>query len=150
MCDRHIYFMQQAYELAKQAEKHGEVPIAAVVVLDNKIIGQGYNRPINSCDPTAHAEMIALREAGLLVQNYRLTNATVYVTLEPCVMCAGAMVHARIKELIFGAYDPKTGAVTNAFELFNHPAMNHQIAWKGGIFEQPCSDLLKGFFQQRR
>lgn len=149
MNDRHQYFMQQAYELAKEAEAKGEVPIGAIVVLDNKIIGQGFNQSIQDSDPTAHAEIVALRQAGKTLQNYRLTKGTVYVTLEPCVMCAAAMIHARIKELIFGAYDPKNGAIS-VLELLTHPSFNHQVGWKGGVLETPCSELLKDFFQKRR
>lgn len=150
MRDSHIHFMQQAYELAKQAEEKGEVPVAALVVFENKIIGQGFNRCIQNNDPTAHAEIVAMREAGQVLKNYRLINASLYVTLEPCLMCAVAMIHARIKELIFAAYDPKAGAVSSAFEIFNHPSFNHQVSWKGGVMETPCSELLKGFFQERR
>lgn len=150
MFDRHQYFMQHAYDLAKSAESKGEVPVAAIVVHDGLIIGQAYNQPIAKCDPTAHAEILAMREAGKYLHNYRLLDCTLYVTLEPCIMCAGAMVHARIKELIFGAYDPKAGAVTDAFELFDDPSINHEIQWKGGVMEPQCGELLKDFFDKRR
>lgn len=147
---RHKYFMQQAYELAKQAEAEGEVPVAAVIVIDNKIVAHGFNACIQESDPTAHAEIVALRKAGKLLKNYRLINASLYVTLEPCLMCAAAMLHARIKELIFAAYDPKAGAVSSVYETFNHPSLNHQISWKGGVLEAPCNELLKSFFAKRR
>lgn len=150
MKDRDEYFMQHACNLAQTASREGEVPIAALVVLEDKIIGQGFNQPISTSDPTGHAEILALRAAGKAINNYRLNDATLYVTLEPCVMCAGAIVHARLKRLIFGAYDPKSGAICHAFELLNHPAMNHKVAWKGGVLEQPCRDLLKMFFEHKR
>lgn len=150
MFDAHQYYMQEAYELAKLADQKNEVPIGAIVVYEGKIIGKGHNSSIEKSDPTAHAEIIAMREAGNYLSNYRLLNCTLYVTLEPCIMCAGAMVHARIKELIFAAYDPKAGAITNAFELFSDPSINHQIQWRGGVKETQCSTLLKEFFHQKR
>lgn len=143
-------FMQHAIMLAKQAENEGEVPVGAVIVLDNKIIAAGFNQPIQNYDPTAHAEIIALRHAAKNIENYRVKNATLYVTLEPCAMCVGAMIHARIERLVFGAYDPKVGAVKSAFQLLNDPRHNHQIEWSGGILENECSSVLKAFFKQRR
>lgn len=135
-----IYWMQQALKLAEFAASKDEVPIGAVLVLDNQIIGEGWNQPIATNDPTAHAEIIALRQGAQKINNYRLINTTLYVTLEPCTMCIGAMIHARIKRLVFGAYDSKnTGS--------RFPA---GINYTGGILQQECSDLLIGFFKNRR
>jgi len=142
--------MRHAFRLAERAEALGEVPIGAVVVRDDRCIAEGWNRPIGLNDPTAHAEIIALREAGRAVGNYRLIDATLYVTLEPCVMCMGAISHARIKRLVFGAFDPKRGAVCHALSLTDAPFLNHRVAWRGGVLEAECSDLLKAFFKARR
>lgn len=150
MKNRHKHFMQHAYELAKQAEQQGEVPVAAVIVLDDQIIAEGFNACIKTHDPTAHAEIVAIRAAGKAIKNYRLNNASLYVTLEPCLMCAAAILNARIKEVVFAAYDPKAGAVGSVYETFNHPKVNHQISWKGGVLEAPCGELLKSFFEKRR
>jgi tRNA(adenine34) deaminase len=138
MKDNDAYWMEKALALAYEGVSSGEVPVGSVIVLDNQIIGEGYNCPISAQDPTAHAEIIALRMAAKKIGNYRLLNTTLYVTLEPCVMCMGAMSHARIQRLVFGAYDPKTGI------------MNHKIETKGGILEEPCAKLLQQFFKEKR
>jgi tRNA(adenine34) deaminase len=143
-------WMRHAIRLAQRAEQQGEVPVGAVVVKNDQCIAEGWNIPITSHDPTAHAEVVALRSAGIQVENYRLTDATLYVTLEPCVMCIGAMSHARIKRLVFGAYDPKRGAVCNALSLTDADFLNHRISWNGGLLETECSDMLRDFFKARR
>jgi len=142
--------MQHALTLAKKAGAQNEVPVGAVVVLNNEIIGEGYNQPITTHDPTAHAEIIALRDAAQKIQNYRLTDAILYVTLEPCTMCIGALIHARIKRLVFGALDPKTGAVASQFHLLESQRFNHRIEWEGGCLAEECGDILKKFFTNRR
>lgn len=143
-------WMQRALVLAAKAEDLGEVPVGALVVLDDTIIGEGYNQPISECDPTAHAEIIALRQASKTLGNYRLNNATLYVTLEPCSMCAGAMVHSRIKRLVFGATEPKAGAAMSQQRFFEHEWVNHRVEVDGGVCQAACSDLLKTFFAKRR
>lgn len=143
-------WIRHAIRLAQRAEQQGEVPVGAIVVEDNRCIAEGWNIPIISHDPTAHAEVIALRGAGVVMENYRLTEATLYVTLEPCVMCLGAMSHARIKRLVFGAYDVKRGAVCNALSLTDASFLNHKISWDGGVLETQCSDMLRNFFKARR
>ena len=143
-------WMRYALRLAQRAEQLGEVPVGAVVVKDNRCIAEGWNNSIVSHDPTAHAEVIALRAAGIVVENYRLSDTTLYVTLEPCVMCMGALSHARVKRLVFGAYDPKRGAVCNALSLSDVSFLNHHIDWTGGVLEADCSMLLKDFFRARR
>jgi tRNA(adenine34) deaminase len=142
--------MRHAIRLAQRAEQQGEVPVGAVIIKDDRCIAEGWNIPITSHDPTAHAEIVALRSAGIQVENYRLTDATLYVTLEPCVMCIGAMSHARIKRLVFGAYDPKRGAVCNALSLTDASFLNHRISWDGGVLETECSEMLRDFFKARR
>lgn len=142
--------MRYAIRLAQRAERQGEVPVGAIVVKDERCIAEGWNIPITSHDPTAHAEVVALRGAGIQVANYRLNDATLYVTLEPCVMCLGAMSHARIKRLVFGAYDSKRGAVCNALSLTDASFLNHRISWDGGVLEEECSELLRAFFKARR
>jgi len=142
--------MRHAIRLAERAERQGEVPVGAIVVRDNQCIAEGWNVPIGSHDPTAHAEVVAMRSAGVALENYRLTDATLYVTLEPCVMCIGAMSHARIKRLVFGAYDPKRGAVCNALSLTDASFLNHRISWDGGVLETECSEMLRDFFKARR
>ncbi len=144
------YWMKQALALAQKAWVQGEVPVGAILVLDDEVIGQGWNRPITRHDPTAHAEIMALQQGGQIVQNYRLLNATLYVTLEPCVMCAGAMVHSRIKRLVYGASDLKTGAAGSLLDVLRHPGMNHQIEITAGVMANECSEMLSQFFQQRR
>jgi tRNA(adenine34) deaminase len=136
--------------LAQKAESEGEVPVGALMVCDNTIIGEGWNQPIQLHDPSAHAEMNALRMAAKKIGNYRLKNTTLYVTLEPCAMCVGAMIHARIERLVFGAFDPKAGAVKSVFQLLDDLRHNHAIRWEGGIYAAECSDLLKTFFKNKR
>lgn len=142
--------MRYAIRLAQRAEQQGEVPVGAIVVRDNRCIAEGWNVPITSHDPTAHAEVVAMRSAGVAMENYRLTDATLYVTLEPCVMCIGAMSHARIKRLVFGAYDPRRGAVCNALSLTDASFLNHRISWDGGVLETECSEMLRDFFKAKR
>lgn len=143
-------WMRHAIRLAKRAEGLGEVPVGAVIVRDDRCLAEGWNSSIALHDPTAHAEVVALRQAGRAVANYRLVEATLYVTLEPCVMCMGAISHARIKRLVFGAYDPKRGAVCHALKLSDASFLNHKVEWLGGMLEATCSELLKDFFQVRR
>jgi tRNA(adenine34) deaminase len=147
---RDEYWMQHALQLAQQAEQEGEVPVGAVVVLDNELIGEGWNRPIISQDPSSHAEINAIRAASSIRANYRLPGAELYVTLEPCVMCAGAIIHARIKRLIFGAYDAKAGAAGSVFELLPTDKLNHRVEVSAGVMESPCAEVLQAFFKQRR
>ncbi len=143
-------FMARALELARAAEAAGEVPVGAVIVRDGQIIGEGWNRPIGTHDPTAHAEMVALRAAAESVGSYRLLDTTLYVTLEPCAMCAGAMVHARVKRLVFAARDPKAGAAGSVFNIVSNPALNHSIDCEEGLLADECAALLKDFFKSRR
>jgi len=143
-------FMTTALELAQQSATAGEVPVGAIVVRNGTIVGSGNNHPISADDPTAHAEIQALREAGRTLENYRLSDCTLYVTLEPCAMCAGAMVHARVERLVFGAADPKSGAAGSVFDLVNAPQMNHRIVTNGGVLAQECGTLLRDFFRSRR
>ena len=148
----HERWMLKAMELARRAETEGEVPVGAVIVYDNKIIGEGYNHPINGNDPTAHAEIAALRDAGERLGNYRLPDDTfLYVTLEPCVMCAGAMVHARVGTVVYGAADPKGGAAGSLFDLLpSDGRFNHRVEVEGGVLAEQCSAMLSSFFQRRR
>ncbi len=143
-------WMLEALKLADHAETLGEVPVGAVVVLDDKIIGRGWNQPISGHDPTAHAEIMALRNAAQNIENYRLVGATIYVTIEPCSMCAGAMVHARVQRLVFGATEPKAGAVGSASNLLESRWMNYQIDYLGGVMATECSHKISAFFQRRR
>jgi tRNA(adenine34) deaminase len=145
-----IYWMRQAFKLAKRARKCDEVPVGAIVVLNNKIIGRGYNNPIAKIDPTAHAEIVALRAAAKKIGNYRLANASLYVTLEPCVMCIGAMIHARIKHLIFGAYDLKSGAVKSVFQMLDQNQFNHKIDYTPEVLSKECGKILTDFFRFKR
>jgi tRNA(adenine34) deaminase len=144
------YWMQYAMALALKAQEAGEVPVGAVLVLGNEVIGEGWNRSIGHHDPTAHAEIMALRQGGRVVKNYRLLDAVLYVTLEPCVMCAGAMVHSRIRRLVYGAADKKTGAAGSLLDVLRHPGMNHQIDITSGVLADPCSHQLSEFFRLRR
>ena len=144
------FLMKEALVQAKKALKKGEVPIGAVVVLGDKIIGRGYNQPITTKDPTAHAEIIALKEASNRLDNYRLNEAIIYTTLEPCLMCAGALVHARIKKVIFAAQDTKSGVVVNNGGLIQSEFLNHKVSFEGGILEKEASKLLKDFFLEKR
>jgi tRNA(adenine34) deaminase len=146
----HEDWMSQALALAHKAEAQGEVPVGAIVVYEQQLIGQGWNQPIASHDPSAHAEMVAIRDAAKAVGNYRLLNATLYVTLEPCAMCAGAIIHARIKQVVFGAFDPKAGAAGSVFDLLGTRKLNHCVEWQGGCMAEACGLVLKTFFQQRR
>ena len=143
-------WMRYAFRLAQRAEQQGEVPVGAIVVKDERCIAEGWNASIATHDPTAHAEMVALRQAGLALENYRLCDATLYVTLEPCVMCMGAISHARVKRLVFGAFDPKRGAVCHALSLTDASFLNHRISWVGGVLEAECSGQLRDFFRARR
>ena len=142
--------MGLALEEARKAAALGEVPVGAVLVHNNQVIGEGWNRPIGRHDPTAHAEIMALRQGGLVLQNYRLIDATLYVTLEPCVMCAGAMVHGRISRLVFGARDAKTGAAGSLIDVLHHPGMNHRVDITEGVLADSCSAMLSDFFRWRR
>ena len=142
--------MEEALREAGRALQAGEVPVGAVVVRENKIVGRGFNRSISDSDPTAHAEVIALREAGKHLGNYRLSDCELFATIEPCAMCAGAMVHARIKRLIYAADDPKAGAVKSVLQVINHAELNHQMEVVGGVLPGRSSRLLKEFFRSRR
>ncbi len=142
--------MSRALELARRAEADGEVPVGAVIVRDDSIVAEGWNRPIGTCDPTAHAEIVALRAAGEILRTYRLTDTTLYVTLEPCAMCASAMVHARVKRLVFGALDPRAGAAGSVFNIVQHASLNHRVECTGGVLSGDCSALLRQFFVARR
>jgi len=142
--------MRAALELARQAAQAGEVPVGAVVVKDGEIVGRGYNAPISRHDPSAHAEMVALRDAAQHVGNYRLVGCELFVTLEPCVMCVGAMFHARIARVVFGARDPKTGAAGSVFNLFAETRLNHHARTHGGVLAEECGKVLSDFFAMRR
>jgi tRNA(adenine34) deaminase len=143
-------FMRRALALARRAQEEGEVPVGAVVVLDEKIIGEGWNRPIAASDPTAHAEVQAMRAAATALRNYRLLGCTLYVTLEPCAMCVGAMFHARIRRVVFGASDPKTGAAGSTVNLFEEKRLNHHALVQGGVLGAECGAMLSAFFASRR
>ena len=142
--------MRAAIELGREGRRRGEVPVGAVVVLDGKVIGHGYNEPIGTKDPTAHAEIVALRDAGKRTGNYRLTGATVYVTIEPCQMCVGAMIHARIARVVYGTKEPKAGAIESAMRAHEHPTLNHRMETTGGVLEAECRELIQEFFRSRR
>jgi tRNA(adenine34) deaminase len=142
--------MDAALEQAKLAEEAGEVPIGAIVAIDGRIVGRGFNQPIGTRDPTAHAEIVALREAARRVANYRLTGATLCVTVEPCLMCVGAMVHARIGALVYGAVEPKSGAIASAVRGAELPGFNHRFAVTAGVREEECRALMQRFFRERR
>lgn len=142
--------MGYALDLAGRAEEQGEVPVGAVIVRDGERLGEGWNRPISANDPTAHAEIVALRAAARAVGNYRLSGATLYVTLEPCLMCAGAMIHARISRLVFGASDPKRGVINSTNHVFETRGLNHRVQTEGGIMSEQCGRRLQAFFQERR
>jgi tRNA(adenine34) deaminase len=142
--------MEEALRSAQRALEAGEVPVGAVVVRDGKIVGRGWNRNIGDSDPTAHAEIVALREAGAAVGNHRLADCDLFATIEPCPMCAGALVHARIRRLVYGADDPKAGAVHSVMQVLNHPQLNHQVGVRGGVLAGRCAELLQTFFKSRR
>lgn len=144
------YFMQHALALAAQAAAHDEVPVGAVIVRGDDIVGEGHNRPIAAHDPSAHAEIEALRAAGRSLGSYRLIDSTLYVTLEPCLMCAAAIVHARVRRVVFGAWDPKAGAAGSTIDAFRLAAMNHRVDVFGGVLERECAELLARFFAARR
>ena len=142
--------MRKALLLAEQANEIGEVPVGAVVVFENKIIGCGYNQPIKLSNPTAHAEIIALKNAAKKMMNYRLVNCDLYVTLEPCLMCAGAIVHSRIRRLVFGACEPRSGVIQSQLSAFSMPFLNHKVEVQGGVLEEESAQLITGFFAKRR
>jgi len=143
-------WMEEALRVAQRALDAGEVPVGAIVVRAGKIVGRGWNRNLTDVDPTAHAEILALREAGARVGNHRLGDCEVFATIEPCAMCAGAMVHARLKRLVYGADDPKAGAVQSVLQVLNHPKLNHQMEISRGVLATRCAELLQSFFRQRR
>lgn len=143
-------WMCEALMLARKAEAEGEVPVGAVVVKDDTIVGRGWNHPVAAKDPTAHAEIIAMRAAAQTLGNYRLPDTTLYVTLEPCAMCAGAMVHARVQRLVFGAADPRAGAAGSVFDIVRTPKLNHRLDVAGGVLADECGGLLQRFFELRR
>jgi tRNA(adenine34) deaminase len=144
------YWLVHALKLAEQAAQQGEVPVGAVVVRGNQLLGEGWNQPISSNDPTAHAEVIALRQAALQAGNYRLPETTLYVTLEPCAMCAGAIIQARVKRVVFGVSDPRAGAVSSVFNILQEPRLNHRVDYLGDVLTKPCAKLLQDFFKARR
>src|SRR5688500_11100481 len=144
------HFMQAAHEQERLARDRDEGPVGAVVVLSGMVIGRGFNQPIGAHDPTAHAEIVALRDAARNIGNYRLTGATVYVTIEPCQMCVGAMIHARIARVIYGTREPKAGAIESAMRAHEHPALNHRLEAEGGLLEEECRSLIQEFFATRR
>jgi tRNA(adenine34) deaminase len=143
-------WMLHALKLAERSRKEGEVPVGAVIVKDDELIAEGWNQPIDKHDATAHAEIMAIRVAGENLKNYRLPDTTLYVTLEPCTMCAGAMIHARIKRVVFGAPDPRTGTAGSAIDLFSQDYHNHRIEVEGGVMQEECGQILKDFFRERR
>ncbi|HEX7086390.1 MAG TPA: tRNA adenosine(34) deaminase TadA [Vicinamibacterales bacterium] len=143
-------FMRAALAQARQGAAAGEVPVGAVLVVDGRIVAEGFNRPIGSCDPTAHAEIVVLRAAAAALGNYRLTGAELYVTVEPCLMCVGALVHARVRRVVFGAREPKTGALVSTVEALSIPTLNHRFAVTEGVLEPECRELLQAFFRARR
>jgi tRNA(adenine34) deaminase len=146
----HDEFMYAALEQAKLGEAAGEVPVGAVLVVNGRIISEAFNQPIGSVDPTAHAEVLVLREAARALGNYRLVDATVYVTVEPCLMCVGALVHARVREVVYGATEPKTGALVSAVRALDLPGLNHRCAVTGGVLEVECRSIIQKFFWDRR
>ncbi len=143
-------YMARAMELARMAEQAGEVPVGALIVHQGKVVAEGWNRPISTHDPTAHAEIIALRAAAQALGTYRLLDTTLYVTLEPCAMCAGAMVHARVKRLVYAATDPRAGASGSLFDITRHPGLNHRLECTAGVLAQECASMLREFFVERR
>jgi tRNA(adenine34) deaminase len=148
MTDEEI--MHAALDFARKAQEQGEVPVGAVVVRDGEIVAGGSNRNVSDNDPSGHAEIIALREAGKAVGNHRLSGCSLFVTIEPCAMCAGALVHARLERLVYGASDPKAGAVQSVMQVLNHPALNHRMEITAGVLAEECSAILQGFFRERR
>jgi tRNA(adenine34) deaminase len=144
------FCMQEALRCARRALEAGEVPVGAVVVCEGEVVGRGFNRNILDSDPTAHAEIVALRDAAKVLGNYRLGGCELFATIEPCAMCAGAMVHARVKRLVYGAYDPKAGAVRSVMRVLDHPALNHRVEVLGGVLAGACAEILQEFFRRRR
>lgn len=144
------HWMQHALTLAEQAALQGEVPVGAVVVLNDEIIGEGFNQPISTSDPTAHAEIVALRNAAKKIGNYRLNETILYVTIEPCLMCAGSLVHARVKKVVFGASEPKAGAVISAHNVLDNTKLNHVVEYQGGVLAEQCSEIISDFFKNKR
>ena len=142
--------MRAALALADEARERGEVPVGAVLVMDGEILGRGYNQPVSRNDPTAHAEIVALREAGRQSGNYRLPGSTMYVTIEPCQMCVGAMVHARVARVVYGTPEPKAGAIESAMRAHEHPSLNHRLDAAGGVLEADCRNIIQTFFKERR
>jgi tRNA(adenine34) deaminase len=142
--------MARALELAAQASAAGEVPVGALLVKNGQLVGEGYNQPISSCDPSAHAEVVAMRNAAAHLNNYRLTGCELYVTIEPCTMCVGAMIHARVSRVIFGAPEPRAGALVSQLKLLDNSHFNHSIDWRGGVLEQDCGHLISEFFRRKR
>ena len=143
-------YMRQALQLAAQAQQHDEVPVGAILVLGERVIAQGWNQPIATHDPTAHAEIEALRAGGKALGSYRLTDTTLFVTLEPCAMCAAAIVHARVRRVVFGAWDPRAGAAGSSVDIFRLPGLNHRVDVFGGVLSEACAAQLQTFFAQRR
>ncbi len=143
-------WMEDALRAARRALDAGEVPVGAVVVYQGKIVGRGFNRNVSDSDPTAHAEVVALREAGATIGNHRLSDCELFATIEPCAMCAGALVHARIRRLVYGTDDPKAGAVHSVMQVLNHPSLNHQMEVRSGVLAGKCSEILQEFFRIRR
>lgn len=150
MSDQDLIYMQHAIRLAETAAANQEVPVGAVLVLDNQIIGEGWNHPIHAHDPSAHAEIIALRRGADKIKNYRIVQSTLYVTLEPCIMCVGAIVHARVSRVVYGAADLRTGAVKSVFQLGDSNQFNHRVEYASGLLAEACGDLLRKFFRERR
>lgn len=150
MSEAHSFFMSRALALAHEAEAAGEVPVGAVIVRDDVIVGEGWNRPISTNDPTAHAEIVALRAAAQNLGSYRLLDTTLYVTLEPCAMCAGAMVHSRVRRLVYAATDPRAGAAGSIFNIVQHSALNHRLEIVPGVMAEECGAVLRDFFAARR
>jgi len=144
------FYMAKALQLAEQAGAAGEVPVGAIVVKDGEIVGKGFNQPISGCDPTAHAEIVAMRNAANNLSNYRLSDCDLYVTIEPCTMCVGAMVHGRIRRVLFGALEPRAGALQSQLQLMDQSHYNHSIEWQGGVLAQECGDLISSFFRRKR
>jgi len=144
------HWMQQALQLAERARAANEVPVGALIVLNDQVVGEGYNQPISQQDPTAHAEIIALRHAATALNNYRLLDTTLYVTIEPCMMCVGAMIHARVKRIVFGALEPKAGAIESRMTLLNQSFLNHQITHTSGVLAHECGLIMSNFFKEKR
>ena len=150
MSDVDLKWMRYAIELAKRGSEQDEVPVGALIVQDDNIIGEGWNQPIGEHDPSAHAEIVALRAAGHSIKNYRLLDTTLYVTLEPCVMCAGAIIHARVGRVVYGANDPKAGAAGSVVNIFAEQKLNHHVRVEGGLLAEECGELLSRFFKNKR